>query len=248
MSTLSQGRVVARREWNPGLFTLSVEAEVAPFVPGQFLNLGLMLDGQMVRRAYSLASAPGAHLEFYVTEVSGGALTPALVRLEPGAALWVDPKPQGFFTLDWVPPAEELWMVATGTGLGPFISMLRAGEALRRFQRVVVVHGTRHAAELAYAEEIAALAVQHPGRVARVPVVSRDPQAPDALHGRITQALATGELEERAGVAISPERSHLMLCGNPAMIDELLALLAARGLNRHRTRKPGHITVERYWD
>src|SRR5262245_13703034 len=127
MSGFIEGKIAVRRDWAPGLATLGLDAQLEPFAPGQFVNLALELDGQLVRRAYSLASAPGAPPEFYVNEVDGGAFTPALFRLQPGDRIWVEPKAQGFFSLDWLPPAEELWMVATGTGLAPFISMLRAG-------------------------------------------------------------------------------------------------------------------------
>jgi ferredoxin--NADP+ reductase len=127
--------------------------------------------------------------------------------------------------------------------------MLRSGEPMRRFSRVVVVHGVRHTDHLAYASEIDALSEAHSGRVTRVPVVSREPSAPLVVHGRITDAFSSGALEQSAKLSLHPDRSHVMLCGNPAMIDEMLKLLeAARGLRRHRVRKPGHVTIERYWD
>jgi len=245
--TWSEGRILERREWAPGLVSLRVEAAVAPFEPGQFLNIGLRLGGELVFRAYSLASPPGEPLEFYVTEVEGGTLTPGLCALAPGDTLLVEPHPQGFFTLRYVPDARELWLLATGTGLGPFLSMLRSEEIWRRFPRLVVAHGVREAAHLGYRNELAELSAQHQGRLTWVPVVSREPAATGVLHGRLTTTLADGSLEARAGVSLDPERSHVMLCGNPAMIQEVTALLEARGLRKHRQRKPGHISVEKYW-
>jgi len=243
-----EGRVRARHDWAPGLVTLTIEARAEPFTPGQFLSLGLEVAQTRLFRSYSVASAPGAPLEFLLTEVGGGQLSPALIRAEPGTTVLVEPKPQGFFTLDWVPDAEELWMVATGTGLAPFLSMLRAGVALARFPRVVVVHGVREARHLAHAEELRALSRATEGRVRVVPIVSRDPDPGDALRGRVTSALADGSLEARAGLELSPARSHVLLCGNPAMIAEMQAALAARGLVRHRVRRPGHVSAEKYWD
>ena len=246
MNGFEQGRVAARRDWAPGLITLTVEAAIEPFVAGQFVNLALEIDGQFVRRSYSIASAPGSPLEFYLKEVVGGALTPRLARLEPGANVWVERKPQGFFTLGYVPQCRELWLVATGTGLGPFLAMMRAGEVWQRFERVSVVHGARSADHLAYADEIAALSAAHPGRLSYTQLVSG--VAPgSALRGRVTTAFADGSLEGRAGLILDPERSHLMLCGNPDMILELTAVLATRGLRKHRVRTPGHITAEKYW-
>lgn len=242
-----EGRVAARQDWAEGLMTLTVEAPVGPFKPGQFLNLGLPLGEEPIFRAYSLASAPGAPLEFFLSEVESGTFTPSLFQTRVGDPVLVDPMPHGFFTLDWVPEAEELWLIATGTGLGPFISMLRSGEPQRRFRRVVVVHGVRRAAHLAYAAEIGALAKALEGRLVWVPLVSRDTPPPGALAGRVTTALVEGRLEAVAGPLLA-ERAHVMLCGNPEMVDEMFELLAARGMRRHRARKPGHITVEKYWE
>lgn len=210
------------------------------------MNLGLQLASGFVSRSYSLASAPGEELEVLLARVGEGALTPALFELPVGAELALDPKPQGFFTFDYVPPHRELWMLATGTGLGPFISMLRSGEAFARAERVVLVHGTRGAADLAYRVELEALVRDKTGGFVYVPVLSRKPE-PDLLQGRLTSALASGELEQRAGLRLAPEASHVLLCGNPAMIDEVIAQLAERGLRRHRQRTPGHITTEKYW-
>ena len=246
MNGFEQGRVAARRDWAPGLVTLTVEATIAPFAAGQFVNLGLELAGQFVRRSYSIASAPGAPLEFVIKEVPGGALTPALARLDVGANVWVERKPQGFFTLAYVPPCRDLWLVATGTGLGPFLAMLRSGELFPRFERVCVVHGTRAAQELAYAGELGALVAKHPGQLSYTPLVS-GPSPGSALAGRVTTAFADGRVEAHSSVSLDPERSHLLLCGNPQMILDVTAVLEARGLRKHRVRTPGHITSEKYW-
>jgi len=246
MNGFEQGRVAARRDWAPGLITLTVDAAIEPFNAGQFVNLGLELDGQFVRRSYSIASVPGAPLEFYLKEVAAGALTPRLTRLEPGASVWVERKPQGFFTLAYVPPCRDLWFVATGTGLGPFLAMLRGSEVWQRFERISVVHGARSALHLAYADELEALGAQHRGRFSYTQLVSGG-SAGAALPGRVTSALADGTLETRVGWSLDPERSHLMLCGNPDMILEVTAVLAVRGLRKHRVRTPGHITAEKYW-
>jgi ferredoxin--NADP+ reductase len=221
-------------------------AERGAFRPGQFMNLGLYLPAGFVSRSYSLASAPGEPIEVLLARVGEGALTPALFDLQPGASVVLDPKPQGFFSFDFVPPHQELWLLATGTGLGPFLSMLRSGQAFERAERVVLAHGVRGARELAHREELEALVRSRAGSFVYVPVLSREPE-PGLLQGRLTGVLPSGELEARAGTAIDSERSHLMLCGNPAMIEEVTSLLTARGLRRHRQRSPGHITTEKYW-
>jgi ferredoxin--NADP+ reductase len=138
-------------------------------------------------------------------------------------------------------------MVATGTGLAPYLSMLRQGDALQRFERVVVVHGVRRTDELAYREELERLGAEHAGTLAYVAAVSRDPEAGSVQHGRVTALLQSGALESAAGVSLSAERSHVLLCGNPEMIGDMSALLEARGLDKHRQRRPGHVSNESYW-
>ena len=221
-------------------------AERAEFRPGQFMNLGLFLPSGFVSRSYSLASAPGQPLEVLLACVNDGALTPALFELQEGGALSLDPKPQGFFTFDYVPPHRELWLLATGTGLGPFLSMLRSGQAFERAERVILVHGTRGPSELAHRSELEALLSERAGAFRYVPVLSRQFEG-ELLQGRLTQALESGELERRADTTITAESSHIMLCGNPSMIDDVIAQLTARGLKKHRQRAPGHITTEKYW-
>lgn len=236
-------KIVARTDWSDDLWTLRLDAR-CDFEPGQWVNLGLDVDGELVKRPYSLASAPGAPAEVYLVEVEGGALTPRLHTLSIGDVLRIDDSAQGFFTTAYVPDAEVLWLMATGTGLGPFMSMLRSGQLWSRFPRVVVVHGARRVADLGYRDELERLTESRP--LAYVPMVTRE-RHEETLHGRITENIERGWLEKAAGVQISPETAHVMLCGNPDMIGDAMSLLAERGLRRHRTRKPGHITIEKYW-
>jgi ferredoxin--NADP+ reductase len=243
----SEGQVTARREWAPGLFSLTVDAEIEPFEPGQFVNLALDLGGTIERRSYSIASPPGAPLEFLVAEVDTGALTPSLAALSPGQKVLVERKPQGFFTLKWVPTARQLWLVATGTGLGPFLSILRTPEVYTRFERVVLVHGARDRAHLAYDDVLRTLASSREGQLELAWVVSREAPGDGILAGRVTSALADGSLERSVGLTLSAAESHVMLCGNPAMIEEMTTLLGERGMKKHRVRSPGHITIEKYW-
>jgi ferredoxin/flavodoxin---NADP+ reductase len=241
------GKIVHRHEWAEGLITLRIEADVAQFRAGQFVNLGLDVGGTLIRRSYSMASAPGEPLEFYLTRVSGGALTPRLFDLPLGSRVDVEGEAQGFFTLNYVPDARDLWLVATGTGLGPFISILRTEEPWRRFERIILAHGVRDRSQLGYRDELDEMSRSHASRLVRVPVLSREVSADGCVAGRVTSALEEGALEARAGAALDAERSHVMLCGNPAMIQDMTGLLKARGLKRHRLRAPGQISIEKYW-
>jgi ferredoxin--NADP+ reductase len=227
--------------------SLELEARAEPFVPGQFINLGLDIGGSRLKRSYSLASAPGSACELYLSLVPGGGLTPALFERAPGDAVWLDDRALGFFTLQHIPAAERAWLVATGTGLGPFLSMLRGPSIWQRFSRIVLVHGARYVSHLGYARELERLVSEHPGQLDYVPAVTREAPPPGVLSGRLPALIASGELERRADLEFDPARDHVLLCGNPEMISEVQSLLGSRGLDKHRPRKPGHISIESYW-
>jgi ferredoxin--NADP+ reductase len=247
MSKWLEGRVAGQTRWNGRLFSLKVHAPLGAFEAGQFTKLALDAEGERIARPYSLVNPPGAEpLEFFYNVVAAGPLSPRLAALAPGETVYVAPNPAGFLVLREVPDAENLWLVATGTGLGPFLSVLRTEAPWRRFRRVTLVHATRTAADQAYREIIAEASRMHPDQFGFVPFVSRE-AAPGALAGRVPQAIRDGRLEGAARAELSAARSHVMLCGNPAMVTDVTAALAERGMTKHRRRAPGHITVETYW-
>lgn len=240
-------RLSSRHDWADGLMTIRLEALKPQFTAGQFFNLALDVGDRRVRRAYSAASAPGQSLEFVVSKVAGGELTQPLFELKPGDHIWVQEGAAGFFTLDFVPAGVlDLWLIATGTGIGPYVSMLRSG-ALSAYQRVIVVHGVRLVSHLSYASEFEQFTRRHPNAT-YLPVVTGKGERPQSnLTARIPILLASGELENAAGALLEQQRSHVLLCGNPAMIRESISVLETRGFKRNRRREPGHITMEKYW-
>jgi ferredoxin--NADP+ reductase len=242
-----ESKILGRQLWADGLITLQLEAVVAPFVPGQFVNLGLDLGGERIKRSYSLASAPGAPSEFYLSHVPAGVLTTPLFARQPGETVWIDDRALGFFTLQHVPEARDLWLLATGTGLGPFLAMLRAPDIWQRFARIVLVHGVRQVAHLGYTELLDGWAQQRGEQFTYVPVVSREAAPSGALAGRLPQLISSGALERRAELELGPEQGHVLLCGNPSMINDVTAVLGERGMQKHRPRKPGHFSFESYW-
>ncbi len=251
MSTWVEGRLVGRRRWTERLLSVQVHAPEVAFIAGQFARLGLPAPpgakDPMLGRPYSFVNPPGTpHHEFYFNVVPEGPFSPRLAALAVGEPVWLAPRANGFFTLPEVPAAESLWCISTGTGIGPFLSILRTADPWEKFSRVVLVHASRLAEDLTYRDVIAALALAHPGAFAYVPVLSRDSH-PDALPGRIPALIDDGRLESRAGVALTAENAHAMLCGNPAMVDDVQAALAKRGMRRHRRKEPGHVTLETYW-
>jgi len=235
------GRVMDNRHWTENLFSLRVEGAAPGFAAGQFVRIALDIGGERVARAFSFVNPPqDPVLEFYGVIVPEGPLSPRLAKLDAGDSLYVAANPAGFLTLSEVPDAETLWLVATGTGLAPFLSILRTDEPWRRFRSVVLVHAVRYASELTYQDLI------RQTRARYVTFVSRE-QAPGSLAGRIPAAIADGRLEKAAGLKLAAETSHVMLCGNPQMLRDATTALVARGMRKHRRRTPGHITVESFW-
>jgi len=245
MSGWLEGKVIENRAWTDTLFSLRVECPRLVFEAGQFVRIGLDLEGERVARPFSFVNAPDDPvLEFYGVVVPEGPLSPHLARLVAGDTLWVADNPAGWLILSEVPQARELWLVATGTGIAPFLSILRTPAPWQRYERVILVHGVRHAAELVYGELLEEIQSKRK-QFQIVTFVSRGKHS-GALEGRIPAAVADGRLEA-AGAPIGPERSQFMLCGNPSMLKDMQAALAARGLRKHRRRAPGQITVESFW-
>ncbi|MDG4866946.1 ferredoxin--NADP reductase [Guyparkeria sp. 1SP6A2] len=232
--------------WNDELYSLRFHAPLPGFKAGQFVRVGLDVDGERIARPYSLVNAPDeTPHEIYFNVVPEGPLSPRLARLEAGDTLFVHSSVTGTMTMERTPEHRHLWLFATGTALGPFLSMLKTDAPWERAERVVLCLSVRHVADLAYGETIRRLEARHGDRFAFVPLVTREAH-PAALRERIPAALTSGQIEQRVGLRLDPEDAHVMLCGNSDMIEEVQKVLEPRGLRRHRRREPGHITVEKY--
>ncbi|MFH1681956.1 MAG: ferredoxin--NADP reductase [Candidatus Eisenbacteria bacterium] len=256
---------------NQGLVVLRVAPDETPyeFEAGQYAVLGLLgreprvlgsepddpptEPDRLIKRAYSLASGSSEeHLEFYIVLVTSGALTPRLLKLEEGARLWVSRKAFGLFTLDSVPEDQGIVLVATGTGLAPYISMVRTRmeKECGGARRWAVVHGARRSWDLGYRNELETLRKRCPNFF-YLPSITRpsDEDPWGGLVGRVNRILIDGTFEERFGEPLSQSRHHVFLCGNPAMVEEAVRELEERGFSEwHRRKNPeGTIHVERYW-
>lgn len=238
----------------PSLFTLRTTRDQGfRFRAGQFARLGVTkADGNTVWRAYSMVSSPyDEFLEFFSIVVPGGEFTSELSRLQVGDTLLVDRQAFGYLTLDRFVDGRDLWLLATGTGIAPFISILQDFEVWEKFERIVLVYSAREARELAYQDLITELSARdyladHAHKLTYIPIVTREPM-PGALNGRITTLIENGELERAAGIELTPEHSRVMLCGNPQMIDDTRKLLKERDLQLSLSRRPGQVAVENYW-
>lgn len=247
MSAWNIGKVIEHKQWSESLHSLYVESDIEPFEAGQFVKIALTINGEIIGRPYSLVNPPGSRpAELYYIEVPNGLLTARLSSLRPGDEILVAPKAHGFLILDELPPSRHLWMMATGTGIGPFLSILATDNPWTRFERVVLVYAVRYVSELSYQERIAQLYAKHSRQFSFIPFVSRE-TVDLTLTGRIPQAISDGRLEMHAGIEFSAESSQIMLCGNPQMVKDTSNVLIARGLKKNRRFDPGHITVENYW-
>ncbi|MDD8061305.1 ferredoxin--NADP reductase [Shewanella metallivivens] len=245
------GTVLKRIDWNDKLFSLRIKADIEPFIAGQFIKLSQKRDDKRVARAYSLVNPPGTdYVEVLAVAVEEGQLSPVLQSLTPGDTVEITPKAIGFMTLDEIPQGalqgKHLWFLATGTAVGPFISMLATDEPWERFEKVVLVYGVRLAEDLAYLDTIKQLQHTYPQQFIFIPIVTRE-DFPDALSCRIPDGITSGLIEQKAGLDINAEHSQVMICGNPGMISDAQAALIEKGLNKNLRRVPGQITVEKYW-
>ncbi|MDY7561953.1 ferredoxin--NADP reductase [Pseudomonas sp. 10B1] len=238
----------------PSLFTLRTTRDPGfRFRAGQFARLGVTkADGSVVWRAYSMASSPhDEFLEFFSIVVPDGEFTSELSHLREGDTLLIDRQAFGYLTLDRFADGRDLWMLSTGTGVAPFLSILQDFEVWEKFERIVLVYSVRQACELAYQQLIAGLnqrdyLAEYAGKLLFLPTVTRELH-PGALTGRITRLIEEGQLEQAAGVALTPEHSRVMLCGNPQMIEDTRTLLKQRDMQLSLSRRPGQVAVETYW-
>ena len=224
------------------------------FAAGQFARIGLVKEnGESIWRAYSIVSAPHEpFMEFFLLVVPSGEFSRRVGTLNVGDKMLVEQAPQGFLTVDrFNQPGREqdLWLIATGTGLAPYVSMLRDEGVWKRFENIIVVLSVRERHDLGYTEELEQLAADHArdglAKFHFVKTLTRD-TLHGALHGRINSLVETGALEAAAGIKLSDARSRFMLCGNPEMVETMRKLLKGRGFRMNRKREPGHIIVENY--
>ncbi|MEW6251862.1 MAG: ferredoxin--NADP reductase [Planctomycetota bacterium] len=205
---------------------------------------------RLTRRAYSIASSPleRSYMEFFVVRIDEGELTPRLWQIYPGGRLWMDPVAKGEFTLDHAPPGKDLVMISTGTGIAPFMSMLRTCRGQDRWRRFILIHGARYAADLAYRTELEQLVRADP-TVCYIPIVTREPEGGEwtGMRGRVQTTLAHDIYCKHVGTPLDPAECHVFLCGNPQMIDDVAALLESRGFTTDARDHPGNIHFERYW-
>ena len=252
MATLARERVTDVHHWTDRLFSFkTTRSQGFRFKNGHFTMIGLEREGKPLLRAYSMASANHEEeLEFFSIKVPDGPLTSALQHIRVGDELLVNSKATGTLVLDHLLPGRHLYLLATGTGLAPFLSIIKDPEIYEQFDRVILTHGVRYIDELAYQRQISEELPRHEylgdlvrGKLLYYPTVTREPYR---NNGRLTDLLASGKLPEDLGLPpIDPGADRFMVCGSPAMLRDVCALLDERGFNESRHGEAAHYVIER---
>ncbi|MDO8888964.1 MAG: ferredoxin--NADP reductase [Hydrogenophaga sp.] len=252
MSAFQEERVLSVHHWTDRLFSFTTTRDASlRFSNGHFTMIGLRVDGKPLLRAYSIVSPNYAdHLEFLSIKVPDGPLTSRLQHIQVGDTIIVGRKPTGTLLIDYLLPGKRLYLLATGTGLAPFLSVIRDPETYERYEQVVLIHGVRQVKELAYREylsdtlthdEFLGEMVQQ--KLLYYPTVTREP----FVHqGRIPQLLADGQVAKDLGIPmLNPVEDRIMICGSPEMLRDLKALAEKLGFEEGNTSRPGAFVIER---
>jgi len=252
MSALNQEKVLSVRHWTDTLFSFTTTRDPGfRFQNGQFTMLGLEVEGRPLLRAYSMASANHEDvLEFFSIKVPDGPLTSRLQRVKQGDIVLVGRKPTGTLITANLLPGKRLLMLSTGTGLAPFASLIKDPEVYDAYEKVVLVHGCRHVADLSYGEQLVAKLREDEifgemldGKLEYYPTVTREPFR---NHGRITDLITSNKLFDDLGLApLDIETDRVMLCGSPAMLAELKDMFEARAFTEGSGNAPGHFVIEK---
>lgn len=247
MRSWVEGRVVERFCWAEDLYSLFVKAPIDPFTAGQFTQIGLGDQEKPLFRPYSFVNSPKEEvLEFYFNHVEEGVLTPQLINLQPDDSLWVAQKPTGRFTLDNLAPAKVLWCIATGTGLGVYLSLLKTQDIWQSFEHIVLIHSVSYGKFLTHTDLIQSFIEQYGEKFRYVPIVTREGWD-KSYQQRITSLVSDGVIEKDLDLPIQAEDAQVMLCGNANMITEMRGILAQRNMTMRLPKRGGHVTIESYY-
>jgi ferredoxin/flavodoxin---NADP+ reductase len=252
MSALHQETVLSVHHWTDRLFSFTTTRDMGlRFSNGHFTMIGLTVNNKPLLRAYSIVSPNyEEHLEFLSIKVPDGPLTSRLQHIQVGDSIIVGRKPTGTLLIDYLLPGKNLYMLSTGTGMAPFLSVLRDPETYERFEKVILVHGVRQVNELAYHDYLTQELPQHEllgemvsSQFLYYPTVTREPYKHT---GRITDLMENGQLFADLGLpTLDPAQDRVMICGSPQMLKDLKSLLEQRGFQEGNTTRPGDFVIER---
>ena len=252
MSAFNEERVLSVHHWTDKLFSFTTTRDSSlRFSNGHFTMIGLRIDGKPLLRAYSIVSANyEEHLEFLSIKVQDGPLTSRLQHIQPGDSIVVGRKPTGTLLVDYLTPGKRLYLLSTGTGMAPFLSIVRDPETYEKFEQVILVHGVREVNELAYHDYLMRDLPAHEflgemvtRQLMYYPTVTREPYK---HQGRVTTVIENGQLAHDLGLPpLNAAEDRVMICGSPAMLRDLKTMMEVRGLKEGNTSTPGDFVIER---
>jgi len=252
MSAFNEERVLSVHHWTDRLFSFTTTRDTSlRFSNGHFTMIGLRVNDKPLLRAYSIVSANyEEHLEFLSIKVPDGPLTSRLQHIQVGDSIVVGKKPTGTLLIDYLLPGKRLYMLSTGTGVAPFLSIIRDPETYEKFEQVVLVHGVREVKELAYHDYITQELPQHEflgemvsRQLKYYPTVTREAFK---HQGRVTTVIDNGQMAADLGLpALNPVEDRVMICGSPEMLRDLKHMMETRGFKEGNTTKPGDFVIER---
>ncbi|ASM78653.1 ferredoxin--NADP(+) reductase [Vitreoscilla filiformis] len=252
MSAFHEERVLSVHHWTDRLFSFTTTRDTGlRFSNGHFTMIGLKVNGKPLLRAYSIVSPNyEEHLEFLSIKVQDGPLTSRLQHIQKGDMIIVGKKPTGTLLIDYLLPGKRLYLLSTGTGMAPFLSIIRDPETYEKFEEVILVHGVREVKELAYHDYLTQELPQHEflgemvsQQLKYYPTVTREPFK---NQGRVTTLLETGKIAEDLGIPLlNAAEDRVMICGSPEMLRDLKHMMEVRGFKEGNTTTPGDFVIER---
>ncbi|MFI4846884.1 MAG: FAD-binding oxidoreductase [Candidatus Makana argininalis] len=248
MNKWVKGKVINIKHWTEDIFTLILNAPVNFFIAGQFTKIRLKINKKNIHRSYSYVNTPKSdHLEFYLISIKTGKLSKYLNILKKGDIVYLRKESLGSFILNNIQSCKNLWMISTGTAIGPYLSILKHKEGINKFEKIILVHSVRLNKEFNYENKIKILKNKYKNKLLFKKIISRE-QVYQSISGRIPLLIYNGILEYSVNLNINKKNSHVMLCGNPDMIKDTTKILEKfKGMKKNLFKVNGNITTENYW-
>ncbi|QJC37306.1 ferredoxin--NADP(+) reductase [Enterobacteriaceae endosymbiont of Donacia thalassina] len=250
MTEWSIGKIKNIKYWTKDLFSIILNAKINNFFAGQFTKLAIEINGKKIKRAYSFINSPkNQNYEFYISNIRKGQLSPYLYNLKINDKIFISKNSSGIFILNNIKSCENLWMFSTGTGIGPYLSILQDGICFKKFSKIILVHSVRYIKDFSYLNLLKKIKQNYFNKLIIQIVLTRKININEnILYGYIPDLLKNKKLEKKIGIKINTENSHVMLCGNPKMIKQTRNFLEKnRNLSQNLRNKNGNITFEKYW-
>ncbi|MFI4847387.1 MAG: FAD-binding oxidoreductase [Candidatus Makana argininalis] len=248
MNKWVKGNLINIKHWTENIFTLILNAPVNFFIPGQFTKIRLKINNKKIHRSYSYVNPPKCkNLEFYLVSIKTGKFSKYLNFLQKGDDIYLRKESYGSFILNNIKSCKNLWMISTGTAIGPYLSILNQKDITNKFEKIILVHSVCLNKEFNYEKKITIIKNKYKNKLLMQKIISRE-KTYGSISGRIPILIYNGLLEYSVNLNINSKDSHVMLCGNPNMIKDTTKILEKyKGMRKNLFNNNGNITIENYW-